>query len=75
MPKRLRSDNGKNFNGADQEAKRFSQVSDCERVQNELLSRGIEWVFNCPSNPSEGGIWERMVQSVKKTLRHTLKEI
>ncbi|XP_041448563.1 uncharacterized protein LOC121404049 [Drosophila obscura] len=72
---RLRSDNGKNFVGADREARRFGDVFEMERVQDELSSRGIEWVFNCPVNPSEGGVWERMVQCVKRVLRHTLKEV
>ncbi|XP_041631504.1 uncharacterized protein [Drosophila kikkawai] len=72
---RLRSDNGKNFVGADREARRFGDVFETERIQSELCSRSIEWVFNCPSNPSEGGVWERMVQCVKRVLRHTLKEV
>ncbi|XP_070855166.1 uncharacterized protein [Drosophila suzukii] len=72
---RLRSDNGKNFVGADREAKRFGDVFETERIQSELSSRSIEWGFNCPSNPSEGGVWERMVQCVKRVLRHTLKEV
>ncbi|XP_043950539.1 uncharacterized protein LOC122818942 [Drosophila biarmipes] len=72
---RLRSDNGKNFVGADREAKRFGDVFEMERIQSELSSRSIEWVFNCPSNLSEGGVWERMVQCVKRVLRHTVKEV
>ncbi|XP_036319927.1 uncharacterized protein LOC118734312 [Rhagoletis pomonella] len=75
VPVRLRSDNGKNFVGADQEAKRFDEVFDCERVSDELSTKGVEWIFNCPHNPSEGGIWERMVRCVKRVLSHTLKEV
>ncbi|XP_017468485.1 PREDICTED: uncharacterized protein LOC108360633 [Rhagoletis zephyria] len=56
VPVRLRSDNGKNFVGADQEAKRFDEVFDCGRVSDELSSKGIGWIFNCPQNPSESGI-------------------
>ncbi|XP_073831630.1 uncharacterized protein [Musca autumnalis] len=74
-PIRIRSDNGKNFVGADQEAKRFEDVFDVVRVKDELSTKGIDWQFNCPYNPSEGGIWERMVQCVKKVLRVTLKEV
>lgn len=74
VPTRLRSDNGKNFIGANEEAKRFPDVFDTERIQNEFSTKGVEWFFNCPANPSEGGIWERMVQSVKRVLRHSLKE-
>ncbi|XP_041673801.1 uncharacterized protein LOC121529865 [Drosophila eugracilis] len=73
--RKLLSDNGKNFVGADREARRFGDVFETERIQSELSSRSIEWVFNCPSNPSEGGVWERMVQCVKRVLRHTLKEV
>ncbi|XP_044572125.1 uncharacterized protein LOC123257373 [Drosophila ananassae] len=72
---RLRSDNGKNFVGADREAKRFAEIFEPERIQSELSSKGIEWIFNCPANPSEGGVWERMVQCVKRVLRHTVKEV
>ncbi|XP_036322288.1 uncharacterized protein LOC118736298 [Rhagoletis pomonella] len=70
VPVRLRSDNGKNFVGANEEANKFSEVFDCERVQNELASKGIQWRFNCPVNTSEGGVWERMVQCVKGVLRN-----
>jgi len=50
-------------------------VFEMEKIQSELSSRSIEWVFNCPVKPSEGGVWERMVQCVKRVLRHTLKEV
>ncbi|XP_070139042.1 uncharacterized protein [Drosophila bipectinata] len=72
---RLRSDNGKNFVGADREAKRFAEIFEPERIQSELSSKGIEWIFNCPANPSEGGVWERMVQCVKRVLHQTVKEV
>ncbi|XP_037825055.1 uncharacterized protein LOC119613182 [Lucilia sericata] len=74
LPTRLRSDNGKNFVGADQVAKRFSEVFDVARIQDECSTKGIDWQFNCPHNPAEGGIWERMVQCVKRVLQSTLKE-
>ena len=74
VPTRLRSDNGKNFVGADQVAKRFSEVFDVARIEDELSTKGIDWQFNCPHNPSEGGIWERMIHCVKRVLQSTLKE-
>ncbi|XP_049307343.1 uncharacterized protein LOC125777139 [Bactrocera dorsalis] len=75
MPVRIRSDNGKNFVGANNEGKRFSEVFDCHRIQDDLAVKGIEWIFNCPNNPAEGGIWERMVRCVKRVLNVTLKEV
>ncbi|XP_075167990.1 uncharacterized protein LOC142241581 [Haematobia irritans] len=74
VPHIMRSDNGKNFVGANEEAKRFGEVFEVGRIQDELSAKGIQWLFNCPINPSEGGVWERMVQCVKKVLRITLKE-
>ncbi|XP_070062789.1 uncharacterized protein [Drosophila virilis] len=58
---RLRSDNGKNFVGANREAKRLIDVFEPEKIQGELSSRGIEWIFNCPANPAEGRAWEKRI--------------
>ncbi|XP_043069120.1 uncharacterized protein [Drosophila bipectinata] len=57
---RIKSDKGMNFVGADREAKRFSEVFKPEQIQGELSSKGVEWIFNCPGNPADGGTWERM---------------
>ncbi|XP_067635009.1 uncharacterized protein [Eurosta solidaginis] len=75
VPKRLRSDNGKNFVGTNNDAKRFDEVFDCTQIQDELSKRGIEWIFNSPLNPAEGGAWERMVRSIKRVLQQTIKEV
>ncbi|XP_043661538.1 uncharacterized protein LOC122625509 [Drosophila teissieri] len=48
---------------------RFSSFSRLVRTTAWVLR--FERVFNCPANPSEGGVWERMVQYVKRVLRHT----
>ena len=45
-----------------------------DRIQNELSGKWIEWIFNCPSNPIENRVLERLVQCVKKVLRQTMKE-
>ena len=75
VPSLMRSDNGKNFVGAHEESKRFDEVFEIGRIQDEVASKGVQWIFNCPANPSAGGVWERMVQCVKKVLRHTLKDV
>lgn len=36
--------------------------------------RGMQWLFNCPANPSAGGCWERLVRSIKRVLKQSLKE-
>lgn len=70
IPVRIRSDRGTNFIGASKVE--WLQVSN--DVERECTRRGIEWVFNQPADPSAGGAWERMVQSVKRVLAFTLKE-
>ncbi|XP_018791049.1 PREDICTED: uncharacterized protein LOC108970234, partial [Bactrocera latifrons] len=42
---------------------------------DDLAVKGIEWIFNCPNNPAEGGIWERMVRCVRRVLNVTLKDV
>ncbi|XP_055923565.1 uncharacterized protein LOC129953999 [Eupeodes corollae] len=74
VPVRIRSDNGTNFIGAKKQLGREPELFDTDRIQNELATKGIEWKFSCSLNPSEGGIWERMAQSVKKVLMVTLRE-
>ncbi|KAH8389059.1 hypothetical protein KR200_001004 [Drosophila serrata] len=50
---------------------RVSEILDSSKVSH------WRWVPTAENaaNPSEGGIWERMVQCVKRVLRHTLKEV
>lgn len=74
VPARIRCDNGTNFVGARNELLKDGGFLDPETMQREMSVRGIEWVFNCPSNPEAGGAWERLVQSVKRVLAVTLKE-
>lgn len=74
VPSRIRSDNGTNLVGARNELVNAAKLFNDDRVRDAMENRGIEWKFICPANPSEGGCWERMVQSIKRVLRKTLKE-
>lgn len=74
-PARIRCDNGTNFVGARNELAREVNFFDSQAMQRELSTQNIEWVFNCPGNPEAGGAWERLVQSVKRVLSVTLKEV
>ena len=53
------SENGKNF------------VS--EETQSHLNNLGVKWHVNLPMAPWHGGIFERLVKSVKELLRKELK--
>ena len=65
----LRSDNGTNFVGADREIKEAIEHIDDEKVRNELLQRGCKWVFHHPGASHMSGVRERLVKSVKKSLK------
>ena len=38
-----------------------------------LLQKEVRWVFNPPAASHMGGIWERMIRSVRKVLNALLK--
>lgn len=69
IPIEIHSDNGTNFKGADRELRQ--QLLE---IQDELQRHftQIKWVFIPPASPHMGGSWERMVSSVKTTLREVL---
>ena len=60
IPKLLISDNGTNFS------------SEEEKRRQELLILGIKWRFIVEAAPWWGGFWERLVQTVKQSLRSIL---
>ena len=63
--KELRSDNGSNFVGADQEIKEAIEQIDKEKVGRKLH----QWVFHPPRTSHMPGVWERLVKSVKRSLK------
>lgn len=74
-PGRIRSDCGTNFVGADNIIRITAEFIEPNEMRRELGTKGIEWIMNCPGNPEAGGAWERLVQSTKRILRVTLKEV
>ncbi|XP_059223178.1 uncharacterized protein LOC131996980 [Stomoxys calcitrans] len=74
VPVSIRSDNGTNFVGIAKELQGIDMFLDTNSLSSGLTALGIKWIFNTPLNPSEGGVWERLVQSVKKALYIMLKE-
>ncbi|XP_037809650.1 uncharacterized protein LOC119602292 isoform X1 [Lucilia sericata] len=74
VPIQIRSDNGTNFVGLQKELHGERNFWDNEVITAGLAPLGIKWKFNTPSDPSAGGAWERLVQSVKRALYAMLKE-
>jgi len=75
-PVSMYSDNGTNLRGAEKELR--ESVKEMTRTDSKLsttiTARGISWKFNPPAAPHMGGSWERLVRSVKTSLRATLRE-
>ena len=67
-PEEMWSDNGSNFVGASRELR--ESVRDWNRsvFQSDMARRGVKWRFNPPAACHHGGVWERLVRSVKRVL-------
>lgn len=70
----MRSDNGTNFIAAQKLINKENRLLNIDELVHETTKHNIEWVFNCPSNPSSGGCWERLIRVVKRLLTKTLKK-
>ena len=62
------SDNGTNLVGAQKELKQALSSLNDKKIQGTLLKRGISWTFNPPGASHHGGVWERMIRSVRRVL-------
>ncbi|XP_063377497.1 uncharacterized protein LOC134664680 [Cydia fagiglandana] len=73
-PSNIYSDNGTNLRGADVELRRSIQELDEESLRAEALNNQVRWTFIPPASPHWGGAWERLIRTVKRSLRVILKE-
>ncbi|XP_041974007.1 uncharacterized protein LOC121729533 [Aricia agestis] len=69
QPTELWSDNATCFKAAEKELQQ-----EWEKYKSEVNARRINWRYIPPSAPFMGGAWERLVRSVKESLRVTLHE-
>ena len=73
-PQKIFSDNGSNFVAAERELAEEIQAINSKKLRDELVLEAVEWQFNPPHAAHMGGVWERLVRSVKKLLRHLVGE-
>ncbi|XP_063547169.1 uncharacterized protein LOC134754760 [Cydia strobilella] len=73
-PSHIYSDNGTNLRGADVELRRSIQELDEESLRAAALNNQVLWTFIPPASPHWGGAWERLIRTVKRSLRVILKE-
>lgn len=72
----LRCDNGTNFVGTDNEFRKAMNDMGSEKIKSFLLENqcDIEWKYNTPASSHHGGVWERLIRSVRQTLYVLLKK-
>ena len=73
-PAKIFSDNGTNFVGAERELREAIEELNSQKIKDALLIEAIEWHFTPPHAPHMGGIWERLVRSVKTVLKSLIKQ-
>ncbi|XP_063530781.1 uncharacterized protein LOC134741814 [Cydia strobilella] len=73
-PSHLFSDNGTNLRGACTELQRSMQELNAEELKSYGANKGMEWTFIPPASPHWGGAWERLIRSVKTSLKVILNE-
>ena len=67
-PETIRSDNGTNFVGSCRELRAELRAMEKD-IAEKLSAFEVDWRFNPPAASHMGGVWERMVRSVKNTLK------
>lgn len=72
--KHIRSDNGTNLVGAQTELKRALMSLNEKKIQDALRPDSIEWSFNPPAASHHGGVWARLISSVRQVLNSTLHQ-
>ena len=71
-PKFIHSDNGTNFVGAEREIRESIQTWNQKQIQDQLLQKGCQWVFQPPKASHASGVWERLIRSTRVALRAIL---
>jgi hypothetical protein len=73
-PESIYSDNGTNFKAGDRELRDALKEWNQAQISRHLSQREIQWHFNPPAASHMGGVWERMIRSIRQILRAVIKE-
>ena len=70
----IRSDNGKNFVGAESKLKAALKGLDKKRIEEKVNNDQTKWLFNPPCSPWMSGAMGSMVKVTKRALKTIIKE-
>ncbi|KAG1681439.1 hypothetical protein GQR58_011831 [Nymphon striatum] len=68
------SDNGTNLTSAEKELKENIKQLNSQETYDKLLNIGIQWKFNPPKASNFGGVWERLIRSIRRILNALMKK-
>lgn len=71
---KMRSDNGTNFIGSEKELAKSINEWNTSVIQDSMIQKGIDWQFNPPAGSHFGGVWERLIRSIRKVINSVVKE-
>ena len=69
LPRQVVSDNAKTFKAA---ARLFKKIMRHEEASRYLEENKIQWTFNVEKAPWWGGVFERLIRSVKRCLKKVI---
>ena len=73
-PSKMFSDNGTNLTSGERELRESIMQWNQSRIARNLQQREIAWHFNPPYASHMGGVWERLIRSVKHAMKSVVKE-
>lgn len=73
-PRIIRSDNGTNLSAGEKEIWDAINTWNHQKIEKFLQQKDIKWKFNPPGASHIGGVWERVIRSVRKVIRCLTKE-
>ena len=66
IPKKGLSDKGSNFVGAEAEIRAYINGWSTKKINDKILEYNIDWFFEPPECSHRGGLWERMIRSIRR---------
>ena len=72
-PRRIYSDNGTNFVGANKELRGCLRSWNQAQIDEFLLQQQNRWTFNPPAASHISGAWERLIWSTRQILHALMK--
>ena len=73
-PEIIRSDNGTNFTSGEKEIREAILQWNQKNIHEFLVQQNVQWIFNPPMASHMGGVWERVIRSVRKVIGALVKK-